>query len=299
LSSGDCRGYYHCFHGSEAMTLCPSGTRFNPAINVCDWEANVDCPATCQPTTAPTSGPTPAPTPAPEQTQAPTPVPTPVGEEEMKGYWCQTWEGHSCDGENIGANLGIAFSGWCDTDLALSESTPKWSALTGVKYISVGGGNQNGAWSPQRIQATANDLRAGKFNQWGGLAVDVEHCIGSGLGPGLQSIFAAAKEQGMQTLVTVSHNAPFDCNDAESLMNAFFQDTNIDYLSPQLYTSGSEHVPDWALTATAPGITWDKYAVSVAKVVPSIVDATHYQEAKDTFAEKGVTTHGYLQWAPF
>merc|ERR1712050_48046 len=104
----------------------------------------------------------------------------------MKGYWCQTWEGHSCDGENIGANLGIAFSGWCDTDLALSESTPKWSALTGVKYISLGGGNQNGAWSPQRIQATA-------------------------------------KDQGMQTLVTVSHNAPFDCNDAESLMNAFFQ----------------------------------------------------------------------------
>ncbi|CAK9034264.1 unnamed protein product [Durusdinium trenchii] len=39
----DCRGYYNCWHGNEAMQLCGSGLRFNPATKNCDWKDNVLC----------------------------------------------------------------------------------------------------------------------------------------------------------------------------------------------------------------------------------------------------------------
>ena len=39
----DCQGYYNCFHGNEAMQLCGSGRRFNPATKNCDWKRNVAC----------------------------------------------------------------------------------------------------------------------------------------------------------------------------------------------------------------------------------------------------------------
>ena len=39
----NCRGFYNCFHGNEAMQLCGSGLRFSPTTMNCDWEANVAC----------------------------------------------------------------------------------------------------------------------------------------------------------------------------------------------------------------------------------------------------------------
>ena len=49
----DCQGYYNCFHGNEAMQLCGSGRRFNPATKNCDWKRNVACDSVQTTTLAP------------------------------------------------------------------------------------------------------------------------------------------------------------------------------------------------------------------------------------------------------
>lgn len=96
----------------------------------------------------------------------------------------------------------------------------------------------------------------------------------------------------MKVLVTVSHSDPFGVGDKSTLMKSFFASDNIDYLSPQLYTSGKETANDY----DAVGIQFSDYANSNAKVVPSIVRAEHYEDAVAYFNEQGVNLAGYIQW---
>ncbi|XP_058064956.1 uncharacterized protein LOC131214637, partial [Anopheles bellator] len=42
----NCRVYFICVQGQGIQQTCPIGTRFNPALSVCDLEANVPCPST-------------------------------------------------------------------------------------------------------------------------------------------------------------------------------------------------------------------------------------------------------------
>jgi len=76
-------------------------------------------------------------------------------------------------------------------------------------------------------------------------------------------------------------------------MRAWFVDANIDYLSPQLYTTGNEGANDWA---TSGGVQWSEYANCRAKIIPSIVSSSMYQDTQSYFAARGVTTAGYIQW---
>jgi hypothetical protein len=71
-------------------------------------------------------------------------------------------------------------------------------------------------------------------------------------------------------LVTISHAVPYGIGDGPTLMRAFFKDSNIDYMSPQLYTTGGEGANDFSATM---GVQWAEYPNCKAKVVPSIVRA--------------------------
>jgi hypothetical protein len=106
--------------------------------------------------------------------------------------------------------------------------------------------------------------------------------------------FKATQKQGMKVLVTVSHSAPYGCDDRVTLMKEFFGDTNIDYLSPQLYPSGEETQNDYT---EDPGVSWTDYSHAEAAVIPSLVQASMYEDAVDFFSGKGVTLGGFLQWA--
>ena len=44
-------------------------------------------------------------------------------------------------------------------------------------------------------------------------------------------------------------------------------------------------------------MSWSEYSASKAKVVPSIVQASMYADAKSHFQGWGVNTAGYIQWA--
>jgi hypothetical protein len=213
-----------------------------------------------------------------------------VGGGTVIGYWDKTW---APSGAPAGANLGVAFNGWADPASALSDSVAVKSSLVGTKYISVGGGNDNGAFSLARVQDLEAQIKAGAFDGWEGIALDVEECHETGLGPAFQAVTAAAKARGLQTMVTVSHSQPYGCDDAEALMAAFFEDGNTDYMSPQLYTSGDEASPDF----TAVGTSWEQYGSSKAQLIPSIVDSTHYDAVSQHFNALGIEVQGYVQWA--
>uniref|UniRef100_A0A0P5JHN6 Uncharacterized protein n=1 Tax=Daphnia magna TaxID=35525 RepID=A0A0P5JHN6_9CRUS len=38
-----CSQYYVCVDGTAFLYDCPSGLHYNPALNICDWPANVNC----------------------------------------------------------------------------------------------------------------------------------------------------------------------------------------------------------------------------------------------------------------
>jgi hypothetical protein len=175
----------------------------------------------------------------------------------------------------------------------LQQSGAVYTSVPNPKYITLGGGNRNGAFEADSLQKVTDAISAGKFASYAGIAYDIEEGD-----PGLSTAFAesfeAAKQQGLNVLVTISHSAPYGISDAHALMQSFFTDPNIDFLSPQLYTTGFETQNDYA---TSHGVTWDMYAAAKARVIPSIVKASMYADAQSYFAQQGVTLSGFVQWS--
>ena len=209
----------------------------------------------------------------------------------VRGYWAWTWSHGQLPQD---ATLSIAFSGWSNPKTALSDSAGEKKKLTGKSYISLGGGNQNGAFSESVLTDILSFINNGEFSGYDGLAFDIEECD-SGLANQFQQVFEAAKGKNFKVLVTVSHAAPYACSDAKELMTAFFSDKNIDYISPQLYTTGKEKENDYDINS-ALGVTWKDYASANAAVIPSIVKADYYQDAVKFFQQQGVNIAGYVQW---
>ena len=96
----------------------------------------------------------------------------------------------------------------------------------------------------------------------------------------------------MQVLVTVSHSSPYDFSDGSTLMAMILSNVNVTYISPQLYSSGTETANDY----TAVGVPWSAYVGSPAMFVPSIVQSGLYPSAQTYFSAINITTAGYIQW---
>jgi chitinase len=120
-----------------------------------------------------------------------------------------------------------------------------------------------------------------------------------GLANALLNSFAVAKSAGLKVLVTTSHQAPYNMPDGAAVMNAVFSSTNVDYVSPQLYNSGSETANDWSLSSagTNSQINWSTWRNSKAKVLPAIASGGLCNDAKSTFANTyGISTVGCATW---
>ncbi|TQV86851.1 hypothetical protein [Aliikangiella coralliicola] len=209
----------------------------------------------------------------------------------IQGYWGWTWSQGQLPDD---ATLSIAFSGWSDPKTALSDSSNELSKLTGERYLGLGGGNKNGSFNKNVLNDILTFINQGQFDDYDGLAFDVEECD-AGLESQFGQAFKAAKQRDLKVLVTVSHAAPYACDDAKELMTAFFSDGNIDYLSPQLYTTGKEKENDYTVNPSL-GVDWKDYASSKAAIIPSIVKASYYQSAVDYFEQQDVNIVGYVQW---
>ena len=209
---------------------------------------------------------------------------------QVVGYWDWTWDHTPALPD---ANLGIAFSGWADVSTALEQSFGLKDSLVGSPFICLGGGNENGAFTADRLSAIQQAIKTESFEGYSGIAFDVEEGD-AGLEEDFANTFKAAQAAGYEVLVTVSHSAPFGISDGASLMSSFFSDQNIDILSPQLYTTGNEKENDYA---TSHNVAWSEYAAAKATIAPSIVTAGLYDDAVVYFQKQGVTLNGYIQWS--
>ncbi|MGB0943477.1 MAG: LysM peptidoglycan-binding domain-containing protein [Marinomonas sp.] len=208
---------------------------------------------------------------------------------ENMGYWDWTWDKSHAPSN---ASLSMAFSGWTNTETALNQSSNIVNNLVGTKFISLGGGNSDGAFDSASLTKITDAINQGEFDSYDGIAYDVEEGA-PGLENDFQASFKAAKAKGFKVLVTVSHSAPYGITDASTLMDSFFEDENIDILSPQLYTTGEEAENDYDISQ---GVTWERYKTAKAAIVPSLVSSTYYPDAQTYFAQQGITLKGYIQW---
>jgi len=212
----------------------------------------------------------------------------------MVGYWAATWEETATPSN---ANLGIAFSGWNDPVKAQSESEPLHDKLVGQKWIDAGGGNAHGCWGADWLAQWEAAIKGGELSKWDGIVFDIEECSAAGLADNFASAFRTAKEAGLSILVTVSHSAPYGCDDPDVLMKAFFGNDDIDYLSPQLYTNGNEPSP---MFDAGNQVKWEDWTGSKARFVPSLgclaVKNGGYDKTKEFFATYSLTPTGYLVW---
>jgi hypothetical protein len=212
----------------------------------------------------------------------------------VNGFWWWTWSSANTAPQNT--NLAIAFSGWITPATAIAESAKLLSKFpNGGKYISLGGGNANGKWTAANLAQVTSAINSGQFSNAGynGIVYDIEEGDNGLAGP-FRDSFAACKRRGLGVLVTVSHSAPYGVGDASALMDSFFSNANIDYLSPQLYTTGNEGSNGWEEVA---GVTWSRYASAKAKIVPAIVTCGLYANAQSFLKGKGVKTDGFIQWS--
>ncbi len=145
---------------------------------------------------------------------------------------------------------GVAFNGYADPSKALRESSGVKSKLPGIKFISLGGGDSDGRFTKSIVQSITSSINSGAFNGYAGIAYDIEEGD-SNLGQVSELIlnlvffshpkqvfadsFRAAKAKGFKVMVTISNSAPYGVSDGASLMRGFFPNSDIDYLSPQLY----------------------------------------------------------------
>lgn len=114
----------------------------------------------------------------------------------------------------------------------------------------------------------------------------------------------AAKDNGLINIVTTSHSGPYNMegNGATSLVKLWCADANIDYISPQLYSSGLETEAEFAETNNCKkqGCTWDLYINSKPKFLPSIIAANQFQAVSDWFWDRyEIHSVGYIEWAQF
>merc|ERR1711920_78678 len=140
-------------------------------------------------------------------------------------------------------------------------------------------------------------IQNGDLKAWSGIVFDIEECYSAGLAQNFASAFRAAKKAGLGVLVTVSHSAPYGCSDPDVLMKSFFPNTDIDYLSPQLYTNGNEPSPSFV---AGNQVKWSDWTGSKARFVPSIgclaVKNGGYQKVQDYFKQYDLVATGYIVW---
>jgi hypothetical protein len=208
------------------------------------------------------------------------------------GYYSLSWtEG---DAAPVKPDIGIAFSGWAEVYQALS-SGPMAESLHGRKYLSVGGANVNGHMTAETLKGIEANLDYVKDAGFVGLCFDIEstqdenHYI-----PAMEAAFAAVKAKGLKVLVTTSHSAPIKSRAAGKIVDSWVHSDNIDYLSPQLYSSGKEKAPQ---TVPSNGVGWDHWKNAKATIIPSIVDGSHWKQTQQFFQNQGIPLGGYLQWA--
>jgi hypothetical protein len=201
----------------------------------------------------------------------------------------------------------VAFTGEVSVTAAQQGYTPgaSWCCpkLERPRFLSLGGGNSAGSFSAAALSAIVRDVGAVNRSLYEGVMFDVEEVVGgaAALVPAFAAAFTACKKHGLLVGVTTSHSAPYATDtpaDAVAFVKAWAADGNIDLLSPQLYSTGSEGSPEFAETSSCKdaGCTWSLYHGATPRFVPSIVGDEQYSAVEQYFKQQGIAVSGFFQW---
>ncbi len=206
----------------------------------------------------------------------------------ITGYWSWTWDGQGSGNPPNVCDIGILFSGEVPTE-AIKNLINRSNDLTSrEKYLNLGGGDEKtGIWQKTDFDYINNNLSNIKSKGWTGVCFDIEACP-----PGVSFVkdfadsFAKCKQAGLKVLVTTSHTLPYACKTGPGqgmdLVNAWINDPNIDYISPQLYSNTDDLEPtDLSILKN-----------SKAKIVPSV----QLESDWDKIQNLGIKPAGYIAW---
>lgn len=175
----------------------------------------------------------------------------------------------------------------------------------GAQYLSLGGGANAPAWVAEALDDFVDGsaaITALKDAGFAGVCFDIEGTTGGQeLIDEFERAFAVLRKNGLDVMITTSHSAPYEADSDDTrtgFVKAWVKSDNIGYLSPQLYTSGGEGVPQLEpLMGELGDIPWDLYKGARAKFVPSIVGKGQVAAVKKFFEGKvGVKVDGFITW---
>lgn len=101
---------------------------------------------------------------------------------------------------------------------ALRSEGADWCCpeLAGSKLITLGGGNAAGQFTVDALKAIQSDLHLIPEANYSGVVFDVEEAVGNGedLKEAFEETFLATKKMGLEVIITTSHSAPYQTDDA-------------------------------------------------------------------------------------
>ncbi len=207
----------------------------------------------------------------------------------IKGYWLWTWSGEGGSNPSEINDIGIRFGGE-SPKTAIDNNINMVSSLTSArqKFLNLGGGDNSGIWQLSDFSYINNNLSNIKSKGWDGVCFDIEVCTqGVSFVNAFADCFAKCKANGLKVLVTISHVMPYACQSGAGqgmdLINAWIKDSNIDYISPQLYGPDGKTVEPTNLSV---------FSNAYAKIIPSIP----YDSDWDKIQNLGIQPAGYLTW---
>lgn len=174
----------------------------------------------------------------------------------------------------------------------------------GAQYLSLGGGRSEAAFNPEALSGLVEGSEAIaqiKDAGFAGVCFDVEEAHGDTkeLITAFERSFAALKKAGLNVMVTTSHSAPYETDSDEArvaIVDAWVKSPNIDYLSPQLYSSGGEEQPEYLAEDAHRNVDYSHWQNAKARFVPSIVDPSQIDQVKSFYLGKGIQVDGFVQW---
>merc|ERR1711939_144458 len=238
-----------------------------------------------------------------------------ISDGEIIGFYSWSWEPSTSQGP-AGANNPVAFIGHASIDASLNawandngiggHTFTQQNGVNGVTtWLSVGGGTDPGRLNAEVLKEIGDQCAKVKDNGFGGIMFDVEKVSGSAdtLIPLFDEAFSKCKQVGLQVGLTTSHSAPYEADspsDAKRLVESWCANGgDLDLISPQLYTTGYETAPDFAVTSSCAsvGCGWELYHNCNPKFVPSIVEDSHYTAVQAwASGTAGVQAEGFFQW---
>jgi hypothetical protein len=208
-----------------------------------------------------------------------------------RGYYLLSWAtGAAANAPDGDWDYGIWFGGETPIN-AINNNINLSSKITkGKKLLDLGGGLDTGIWSGQSDFDYINSRLADIKNAgWDGLCFDVEVCANNiNFIDMFSTCFAKCKQAGLIVYVTTSHTNPYSCQTGSGqgidLINSWINDSNVDFISPQLYSSGTTlEVQDLSIFNTIQN-----------KILVSIPYSTDWATLNTD--NIGITPAGYVVW---